>query len=227
MDWEVLLGELPSLLYGALLVIEVLLGLISFGFVLGLILAVVEVYGGRGSRVAALVQRLFRGIPPIVLLLLVFYLPFSLPPLLVGILGLGLCSAAYQSQIFRGAIQSVQTGQIIAARALGMTQVQAILHIVLPQVLRRAIGPWTNEFASQIKDTSLVYVVGLPELLRRARYIIAYTRGNALFMYILVALIYLAMTRLGTSLLYRLEERLWVPGFERRGGARSRAPSEG
>jgi polar amino acid transport system permease protein len=194
---------------------------------LGIALAAIEVYGGRFSIFAVIVQRFFRGIPPIVLLLLVFYLPFDLPPLLVGILGLGLCSAAYQSQIFRSAIQSISKGQVIAARALGMTQVQAILHVVLPQALRRAIGPWTNEFASEVKDTSLVYVVGLPELLRRARYIIAYTRGSALFMYFLVALIYLGLTRLGTALLYRLEHRLWVPGLERRGGQRSSGPSEG
>ena len=217
MIWHVLLGEAPSLLYGAFLVVVILIGLISLGFMLGLMMAVLEVYGGRLSPCAALIQRLFRGIPPVVLLLLVFYLPFNLPPLLVGMVGLGLCSAAYQSQIFRGAIQSVRTGEILAGRALGMSRSQVIAHVVLPQALRRAIGPWTNELASQIKDTSLVYVVGVPELLRRARYIIAYTRGNALLMYALIALIYLLLTRTGTSLLHRLEDRLWVPGFERRG----------
>ncbi len=221
MNWDVLLAELPILVGSVVVVAEVLFGVMSFGFFLGLGLATMEVYGGVFSNCAAFIQRFFRAIPPIVLLLLVFYLPFDIPPLLVAILGLGLCSAAYQSQIFRAAIQSVRTGEIVAARALGMTKLQAVLHIVLPQALRRAIGPWTNEFASEIKDTSLIYVVGIPELLRRARYIIAYTRGNALLMYAIVAVIYFILTRFGTSFLYWLEGRLWVPGFERRGQVRA------
>lgn len=210
-------GELPFFLKGTLVAIEVLLGLITLGLILGLILAAMETYGNKLiSIIAVIIERVFRGIPQVVLLLLVFYLPFDLPPILVAIVALGLCSAAYQSQIFRGAIQSIRSGQMMAARALGMTELGAIRYIILPQAIRRAIGPWSNEFSSEIKDTSLAYIVGVVEILRRARYIIAYTYGHALVIYIFCAIIYLILTRAGNALLYYLERKLWVPGFERR-----------
>ena len=217
-----IVGELPFFLQGTLVAIELLLGLITLGLIVGSILAVMQVYGNKLiSIVGVMIQRFFRGIPQIVLLLLVFYLPFELPPILVAIVALGLCSAAYQSQIFRGAIQSIKSGQMMAARALGMSKLRAIRYIIMPQMIRRAIGPWSNEFSSEIKDTSLAYIVGVVEILRRARYIIAYTYGHALIIYVFCALIYLILTRAGNALLYYLEGKLWVPGFEKRvGGGR-------
>jgi polar amino acid transport system permease protein len=95
-----------------------------------------------------------------------------------------------------------------------------VLHVVLPQALRRAIGPWSNEFASEIKDTSLAYIVGVVEVLRQARYVIAYTFGHSLLVYAFCAFIYFALTRAGNHLIYRLEERLYIPGFETRRPAR-------
>ncbi len=214
---ELLIRELPWFWRGTLVTVEVLGGVIGLGLLLGLAGAVLQVYGP--PPVPALVtglERLLRGIPPIVLLLLVFYLPWDLPPLVVAIVALGLCSAAYQSQIFRAAIQSIDRRQSEAARALGMSALQAILHVILPQALRRAIGPWSNEFSSQIKDTSLAYIVGVVEILRQARYVISYTYGNSLLIYGFCALIYFVLTRAGNAVLYRLEARLWVPGCERR-----------
>ncbi|MBC7097543.1 amino acid ABC transporter permease [Candidatus Bipolaricaulota bacterium] len=216
---EALLRELPWLLRGVGVAVEVLAGVMGFGLLGGLGAAVLQAYGPRplGLLVTA-GERLLRGIPPIVLLLLVFYLPWDLPPLLVAILGLGLCSAAYQSQIFRTAFRSVSMGELQAARALGLSKTQAIIHVVLPQAVRRALGPWSNELSSQIKDTSLAYIVGVVEILRQARYIISYTYGNSLLVFCFCALIYFLLTRLGNSLLFRLEARLWVPGFvDRRG----------
>lgn len=212
-----LLRELPWFWRGALVTVEVLGEVMGLGVLLGLTGAVLQVYGP--PPLPALVtglERLLRGIPPIVLLLLVFYLPWDLPPLVVAIVALGLCSAAYQSQIFRAAIQSVDRRQAEAARALGMSAPQAIVYVILPQALRRAIGPWSNEFSSQIKDTSLAYIVGVVEILRQARYVISYTYGNSLLIYGFCALIYFVLTRAGNAVLYRLEARLWVPGFERR-----------
>ena len=214
---HIIARELPSFLQGTLVAIEVLLGLITLGLILGLILAAMEAYGNKLiSIIAVIIERVFRGIPPVVLLLLVFYLPFDLPPIVVAIVALGLCSAAYQSQIFRGAIQSIKSGQMMAALALGMSRLRAIRYIILPQAIRRAIGPWSNEFSSEIKDTSLAYIVGVVEILRRARYIITYTYGHSLVIYVFCAIIYLILTRAGNSLLYYLERKLWVPGFERR-----------
>lgn len=214
---NVILRELPWFLRGVLVTLEVLSGVMATGIILGLVLSVIEVYGPRPvSLPATVIERALRGVPPIVLLLLVFYLPWDLPPLAVAIVALGLCSGAYQSQIFRSAIRSVPRGQLEAGLSLGMTQVQTVLHVVLPQALRRAIGPWSNEFASQIKDTSLAYIVGVVEILRQARYVIAYTFGHSLLVYGFCALIYFALTRAGNHFIYRLEERLHIPGFETR-----------
>jgi len=216
---EALIRELPWFLRGVGVAVEVLLGVMGLGLFLGLGAAMLQVYGPPPVPfLVTIVERILRGIPPIVLLLLIFYLPWNLPPLLVAILGLGLCSAAYQSQIFRTAFLSVAVEEIEAARALGMSGPQSLFHVVLPQAVRRALGPWSNELASEIKDTSLAYIVGVVEILRQARYVISYTYGNSLLVFGFCALIYFLLTRLGNSLLFRLERRLWVPGFvDRRG----------
>jgi len=216
---EALIRELPWFLRGVGVAVEVLLGVMGLGLFLGLGAAMLQVYGPPPVPfLVTIVERILRGIPPIVLLLLIFYLPWNLPPLLVAILGLGLCSAAYQSQIFRTAFLSVAVEEIEAARALGMSGPQSLFHVVLPQAVRRALGPWSNELASEIKDTSLAYIVGVVEILRQARYVISYTYGNSLLVFGFCALIYFLLTRLGNSLLFRLERRLWVPGFVDRQG---------
>ena len=216
---KALIRELPWFLRGVGVAVEVLLGVMGLGLFLGLGAAMLQVYGPPPVPfLVTIVERILRGIPPIVLLLLIFYLPWNLPPLLVAILGLGLCSAAYQSQIFRTAFLSVAVEEIEAARALGMSGPQSLFHVVLPQAVRRALGPWSNELASEIKDTSLAYIVGVVEILRQARYVISYTYGNSLLVFGFCALIYFLLTRLGNSLLFRLERRLWVPGFVNRQG---------
>jgi len=215
--WNVLSGEAPYLLKGLLITIELLVGLLILGFVGGLFLAIVEVYGGRFvSKLAAFIQRALRAIPALVLLFLAYY-ALSLPPLFTAIIALGLRSSAYQSQIFRGSIQAIKSGQMLAARSMGMTRFQGIWYVVIPQAIRLAIGPWSNEYASETKDTSLAYVIGVVEIMRRSRYIISYTYGNALLIYGIVALVYLVITRGGNAVLYWLESKLRVPGFEKRG----------
>jgi len=215
--WNVLSGEAPYLLKGLLITIELLVGLLVLGLLGGLFLAIVEVYGGRFfSKLAAFIQRGLRAIPALVLLFLAYY-ALSLPPLFTAIIALGLRSSAYQSQIFRGSIQAIKSGQMLAARSMGMSRLQGIWYVVLPQAIRLAIGPWSNEYASETKDTSLASVIGVVEIMRRSRYIISYTYGNALLIYGMVALVYLVITRGGNAVLYWLESKLRVPGFEERG----------
>ena len=220
MIWNTLYDNLPYLLHGTWIALQLLAGLLAIGLVLGLALALVEVYGGRLARVCGIVfERVFRGIPAVVLLLLSYYGVsdfIEIPPFLAAVLALGLRSTAYQSQIFRGAIQAVPVGQMMAARALGMGRVEAIFRIVIPQAMRHAIGPWTNDFSSELKATSLAYVIGVIELTRQAKYIISSTQGNILIVFGVVAIIYFIINRLGNIALYRLEARMTVPGFERR-----------
>jgi len=218
--YQTLLKEFPYLLKGVLVALELLAAFMSLGFVIGILLSVMEVYGNRWtSMVAVMIERFFRGVPAVVLLFLFYYGLsdiYNISAFTAATLALGLRTAAYQSQIFKGAIQTVGSGQMEAARAIGMSKVQAIWSIIFPQALRFGIGPWSNEFASELKDTSLAYTIGVVELLRRAKYIVSYTYGNALIVYGLCAIIYLILVRSGNTILYRIESKLQMPGFETR-----------
>lgn len=214
---KILISELPQFAKGTWVALEVLAGLLLVGLVLGLAIALAETFGNTVIKFLATTLRKFLwAIPQLVLLFLVFYLPFDLNRMLAAIIALGLCSSAFQSQIFRGAILSVQSGQMEAAKAMGMSRPRTIFYIVIPQMIRLSIGPWTNEFSSELKDTSLAYVVGVVEIMRNAKYIIAYTYGNSAAVYLFVGILYFTLTRIGTYFFYKLEERLWVPGFEKR-----------
>ncbi len=173
------------------------------GFVLGVLLALMRVYGGIELGWAASgYEKIFRGIP---ILVLIYIFAFGIPdlfwyieplqrPLASIILALGLRSGAYQSQIFRGAILSVNPGQTEAARALGMNGVQSFRYIILPQALRLAVPSWSNEYAVVIKDSSFAYAVGIVELTKAAYdFSYAFTGFWALSISIL-AIIYFLLT---------------------------------
>lgn len=219
---EVLISNLPYLLQGLGVALVLLAALLALGISLGLLIALLQVYGPKRWWVRTPIfvfERVFRGVP-IIILLFIFYYGLSgfydISSFAAAILGLGLRSGAYQSQIFRSALQSVDTGQMTAARAMGMSKIQAIFSIVVPQAFRYAIGPWTNEFSAELKDTSLAYVIGVVELTRQAKYIISSTQGNILIVFAVAALMYFVVNKIGNSFLYRLEARLSVPGFENR-----------
>ncbi|MFW9952702.1 MAG: amino acid ABC transporter permease [Candidatus Thorarchaeota archaeon] len=153
------------------------LGLLG-GFIIGLSLALMRVYGGKELNwFSSGYEKLFRGIP---ILILIFIFAFGMPDLFwyildplnriqaSVILALALRSGAYQSQIFRGAILSVDLGQMEAAQALGMSRLKAIRHVLLPQALRLAVPGWSNEYAVVIKDTSFAFEVGIIEMTKWA-----------------------------------------------------------
>lgn len=184
------------------------------GLLLGLIFAIIYVYGGKVlTRIMSIYSTVMRGIPPIVLLFVLYFIMsgnINLSPFWAGSISLGIISSAYQMEIIRGAILSVSGGQMMAARAIGMSKWQAIRFVVLPQTLRLAIPPWSNEAAIVIKDSSLVYALGVPEILRRAQLISASTQQPFLA-YITAALIYFALVFIANRLLGRLENRLRIP----------------
>jgi len=157
-----------------------ILGLI-LGFVLGITLSLMSVYGGIELKwLASGYEKLLRGIP---ILVLIFIFRWGMPwlfwyfedilerSLASVVLALALRSGAYQSQIFRGAILSVNPGQMEAGFALGMTRVQSFRHIVMPQALRLAVPGWSNEYAVVIKDSSFAIDVGIFEMTKAARQI--------------------------------------------------------
>ncbi len=238
-EFLVVLGFWDHLLPGFLIMLWLYGLALVMGFFLGLILAILRQYGGRiFSRFATVYIEIIRGTPLVAQLLLLYYLPTSLniawklevnliildkgmtitllnQATLTGIITLGLNSAAYQAEYFRGAILSVGEGQIIAAQSLGMTRFSGIYHIVLPQTLRRVIPSWSNEAAYLPKYTVVVYFIGVKELFREAYYIITYPHisANPLTVYIIVAIIFLIMISLISKGLDTLHKRTGIPGL--------------
>ncbi len=184
------------------------------GLLIGLVLAFVAVYGGKlAGKIMDVYSTVLRGIPPIVLLFILYFVmsgAVNLSPFWAGSISLGIISSAYQLEIFRGAILSVSGEQMMAARAVGLSKMQAIRYVVLPQMIRLVIPSWSNEAAIVIKDSSLVYAIGVPEILRRAQLISASTQQPFLA-YITAALIYFALVFITNRVLGRVERKLTIP----------------
>ena len=220
--WETLWGESQYILKGTLVLLQLLFCILTVGFIVGTLLSITQNYGPRIVAIpTAFFKRFFLSVPPIILLL-VFYFGlgtqsgYNITPFVAAIAALGLRSAAYQSQIFTGALMAVKAGQVEAAYSLGMSRWGVIRNVLLPQAYRLAVGPWTSEFSSSMKGTALAYLIGVVELVRTGKYIISYSYGNALIVYFLIAIIFLVLTRTGNTLLYRLERKVRIPGLEAR-----------
>ena len=199
---------------GTVLTVGVTLIALPAGLLIGTILALLYVYGGKvAGRVMNLYSTVFRGIPPIVLLFILYFAVtkgVNLSAFWAGSLSLGVVSSAYQMEIVRGALLSVSGDQLMAARAVGLSRLQAIRYVVLPQAVRLAIPPWSNEAAIVIKDSSLVYALGVPEILRRAQ-LIGASSQQYLLAYLSAAVIYFLLVSLTTRLLNNLEQKLSIP----------------
>ncbi len=209
---------LPYLLHGALVTVGLIVGAMILGICLGVILAVGQVYGNAWiGHIIGIYVWFFRGIPLLVLLFLFYFglFPFlniNLSAFTVSAMVLGLISAAYQSQIFRGAILSLPEGQLKAARALGMSDTKAIALIVLPQALRLSIPGWSNEYSIVLKDSAVAYALGVTEVMARAHFVASRTYEH-LPLYFTAGVIFLILTYLGTKCLRILEEKVRIPGY--------------
>lgn len=211
--FDLIFDYMPYFLKGTLLTIEASLLGIIIGTVLGLLI-------GLGKMTKSKVLRLpfiwyinfFRGTPLFVQILLIH---FGLIPSFTGttnafvalVVSLSLNSAAYIAEIFRAGIQSIERGQMEAARSLGMNHTQAMRHVILPQAFKRMIPPLCNEFVVLVKESSLGAVIAAPELMYWGRAM----QGQyykAWEPYLTVALIYLLLTLTLTYLLNFLERRL-------------------
>ena len=203
------------ILEGTAITVGVTLVALPFGLLLGLLMALVHTYAGKLlTRLAAAYSLLMRGVPPIVLLFILYFILsgklVNLSPFWAGSLSLGIVSSAYQMEILRGALLAVGGGQMTAARAIGMSRLQSIRHIILPQALRLAIPPWSNEASIVLKDSSLVYALGVPEILRRAQQLSATTQ-QPLLAYGTAALIYFVLVFATNRALDYLSERTKLP----------------
>jgi polar amino acid transport system permease protein len=203
----------PELAHGALITIEVTVGAIVLGCLIGLVIGVGRldprrrvVYGLCTAYVSVI-----RGTPLLVQLFIWFFgLPhFGLyfPAFFCGIVGMGIYSGAYVSEIVRGAVQSVEPGQMEAARSLGMSYWRAMREVVVPQAVVRMIPPLGNEFIALIKNSSLVSLLTIADLMHEGQKIIS-TSYRSLEVYLAIALVYFVLTNVTGLALRAVERRL-------------------
>jgi polar amino acid transport system permease protein len=201
----------------------------SVSYVLMLILGM---FGGLGRLskntiilgISSLYVELVRGIPLLVQLIWWYFVfpaivqrlgsaigftpleNFRANPIFMAIFGLTFCYGAYMSEIFRAGIQSIPKGQMEAARSLGMSYMQAMRHVILPQAVRVILPPVGNEFVSMLKDSSLVSVVAVADITRRGQEYMA-THFNPIETWTMVALIYLIMTLISARIVSWVEKK--------------------
>jgi His/Glu/Gln/Arg/opine family amino acid ABC transporter permease subunit len=208
-------------LWGRALVVTVQISIVAIvmGFAIGLVVGL-----GRISRnffihgVATVYVEILRGTP---LLIQIFLLYYSVNYYLGGgvleaipaaMLAMGLNSGAYQAEIIRGGIQSIPRGQMEAARSSGMSYLQAMRHVVLPQSLRLIIPPMTNEYVTVIKDSSLAYAIGAMEITMLGTKIIV-AHFDPVVTFLFVALLYFTLTSFTSNIMHIVERRFRIPGY--------------
>ncbi|HCO48579.1 MAG TPA: amino acid ABC transporter permease [Spirochaetaceae bacterium] len=184
---------------------------IFFALIIGLFAGLGRVSQNKAiNRIATIYVEIIRGIP---LLVQLFYIYYALGPLLrlqgppAAILAMSICYGAYMAEIFRAGIQAIPRGQMEAALALGMSRSMAMRKIIIPQTVRIILPPIGNEFIALLKDSSLVSILAVSDLLRRGREY-ASTSFRYFESYTVIALIYLVMTLFFSRLVAIMEEKL-------------------
>lgn len=210
--FDLIINSFPLLLLGAGVTVKITLMSVAVGVVIGLFVGIARISSFRLLRfLAAVYVDFFRGTP---LLVQIFLIYFAIPmitgqrmdPFVAAISACGINSGAYVAEIFRAGIQSIDAGQMEAGRSLGMSWMQTMRYIIVPQAFKRVIPPLGNEFIALLKDSSLVSVIGFEELTRRGQLIIARTYGS-LEIWFSVAIIYLVMTLSISRFVAYLEKR--------------------
>lgn len=210
---DYVLSILGPLAEGSLVSLRLFFITLLLSIPLGIALALMRLsrYRLLGTAVSGYLW-LMRGTPLMLQLLFIYYaLPLlpgggiRLPDFPAAVVAFVLNYAAYFAEIFRAGIQSIDRGQYEGAKALGMSYPQTMRRIIMPQVIRRILPPLSNEFITLVKDTSLIYVLALNDLLRAARGIVQ--RDFTITPFIVAAVFYLLMTLLLTWMFQRLEKR--------------------
>ena len=215
------LKVLPMLLSGLQLTLFVTIISGIIGIVLGLFIGLGKMSKNKLIKfLSATYINFLRGTPLLVQLLIIYAgipqmmqmitsQPSPMPPILAAILACGLNSAAYVAEIFRGGIQSIDIGQIEAARSLGLSKRQAMSEVILPQAFRRIIPPLGNEFITLLKETSILSAIGLEEMMRKGQLYVA-TTWQPFPVYITVAICYFVIVVIISKGLTLLERKLRI-----------------
>ena len=210
--WDILITKFPAFMEGVEITVQLAFFTVLFGSLLGLVVAVC-----RRTRLLPLrwlmnaYVAFIRGTPLLVQVLLVVYglpqLGIRFPRMTLCIIALVINSGAYMAELIRAGLQSVEKGQVEAAESLGMSSGQTMLYIILPQAVKVTLPAMGNEFVAIIKESSILYAVGVYELTYQA-YKLASVNYYYIETMIVAALIYFVLTYVATKLLGLLERRM-------------------
>jgi polar amino acid transport system permease protein len=207
-----------ELAHGTLVTVEVTVGAIALGCIVGLIVGLGRLEPRRRVLygLCSAYLSVVRGTPLLVQLFIWFFgLPFfgiELPAFFCGVVGIGMYSGAYVSEVVRGAIQSIDRGQMEAARSLGMPYGLAMRTIIIPQAVIRMIPPLGNEFVAVIKNSSLVSLLTIADVMHEGQKIISVSY-RSLEVYLAIAVVYFVLTNLTGLALRFAERRLAIGGL--------------
>ena len=209
------LPNLINLLKGALLTIEISIASIAVGLSLGILFGVLNCQKIRFFPMSTLISiyvTIMRGTPLFVqILILYFGLPaisgINFSPFISGVIALGLNATAYIAEIVRAGLNSIPAGQWEASQVLGYSRFQTLRFITLPQALRTILPPLTNELVVLVKESSILMVVGVPELTKVSKDIVS-REMNPMEIYLMAGLLYLALTSLISFSLKRIEGKI-------------------
>ncbi|MCF8985066.1 ABC transporter permease [Pseudomonas syringae] len=212
----------PALAAGALMTVQLALSALCLGLVLGLLGALAKTSPYKPLQwLGSTYSTLVRGIPELLWVLLIYFGTvngmralgklFDIPDLALsafaaGVIALGICFGAYATEVFRGAILAIPKGHREAGLALGMSRSRILFKLVLPQMWRIALPGLGNLFMILMKDTALVSVIGLEEIMRHAQIAVGFTK-QAFTFYMVAAFMYLGLTVLAMTGMYFLEKR--------------------
>ncbi|ADL11822.1 ectoine/hydroxyectoine ABC transporter permease subunit EhuC [Acetohalobium arabaticum] len=210
--YEAFVEALPFLLKGSVMTIKITTIAVGMGIILGNVLGLARV--SKNPIIGGVAKgyiEIFRGTPLLVQLFILYYglpsLGINLTPYIAAVLGLGLNSGAYVGEIVRGGIESIDKGQMEAARSVGMSYAQSMRYIILPQAFKSIVPALGNEFIALLKDSSLVSVIAVKDLTRQGRLIISRTY-QSFFIFLTVAVFYFIMVFIMTRLVNYAERKL-------------------
>ena len=217
--FEIFQASLPYLISGSLITVRIWAISIALGVVLGLVTCLMRISPFRPLRAVAWVYIwIIRGTPMLVQAMVVYFgihqvTGLRLTPFTAGIITLCLNAGAYLAEIFRSGIQAVPKGQSEAARSLGLGAGRTMAKIVLPQAFKIAIPPMVNQFIITLKDTSILTVIGLPEIMNEAQQYVM-IRWEYFQTYVIAAAYYLVVTSLLMVLANYVEKKI---SYDRKG----------
>ena len=210
MDMEYVLSILPFILSGLKLTAKIYVFTLVFALPLGLLAAIGKVKGPKFlQKILYLYTWIWRGTPLLLQLFFMFYgLPIigiRLSPFTAATITYALNSGAYLTEIFRGGIESIDRGQYEAAKVLGMSYPQTMRRIIIPQTVRRVLPPTCSEAVNLVKETALLAVIGMPDLLRIATQI--FTRDFNIIPFVVAFVLYLIISSVLVKLFGTLEKK--------------------